>query len=122
MSSEGEVSCREWFILALNCQRAYEFLKKNYTEFELDSHNWTIQKYFREQIKFLISEVMKALRDSDDNEDNYEDLFHKSANQLKFIYSWCQTLEVVRKSKEDLPREIVYKFAMNETLDPSYLY
>jgi hypothetical protein len=117
MPSQGVVSCREWFVLALDCQKAYEYLKKDYLEFKFESQNYTVQRYFRRQIKSLISDVMKALKEADDNEDNYEDLFHKSANQFKFIYSWCQTLEVVRKSNEDLPREIVYEFGINEPLE-----
>ncbi len=118
--SQPVVSCAEWFVLGLNCQKAFAFLDKSYPDFKADSNNYKIQRHFYRRVTTLINEVMKALEESDDDSDNYETFFHKSAAELKFIYTWCQILEMQRRTTEDLPGTVVYEFGQTATLERYY--
>ena len=111
------VACSEWFIIGLNCQKAYSFLEATYVQFGVESQNWKVQRYFRTKIRKLISEVFKCLEKTDRDKDNYESFFLRAATEFKYIYSWCQILEMQKKASTDLPRDVIYEFDPSEPLD-----
>jgi hypothetical protein len=110
------ISCAEWFVIGLNCQKAFQFLDANYVQFGVESQNWKVQRYFRTKIRELINEILRMLQESDRNQDNYEDIFVRAASEFKYIYSWIEILQMQKAAQTDLPRDVVYEIDPSETL------